>query len=195
MNFKAVPIPEIMRHLPLDARGYPIFFGAYVDQDGIPHFTTNDEAKRAAMIAHDLCSICGKKLLRGRWFVGGPQSAFHERGCYIDMPTHDECVHYALQVCPYLAAPRFSKSIAETKAGQISNAVVMVDPTMIDGRPPLFVAVMAVGQKMVGDNGFQSYVKPSRPYRKVEFWRHGSQLSADEGKALSDAVMNSESYQ
>lgn len=182
------PIPDRMRHLPLDKRGYPIFFGAFVDQDGTPHFTVNDHYKRAEMIRHDLCSICGKKLFRGRWFAGGPMSAFDPKGAYIDMPMHDECVHYALRVCPYLAAPSWAREIGPSKAAEIKTAVVLTDPTMIEGRPPLFVALMAVGQTMTGDE-FQSYVVPHRPYRRVEYWQHGRQLADDVGAALADQFM------
>jgi hypothetical protein len=177
-------IPERMRHLPRDKRGYPIFFGAYIDSDGRPFFTINDEFKRALMIRDDLCSICGYKLLRGRWFTGGPMSAFHDHGAYIDMPMHDECVHYALQVCPYLAVPHWGRSLSEPHLNQVKDAIVAVDPTMIEGRPPLFVAVMAIGQKMTPGNGIQRYVIPKRPYRKIEYWRHGQQLGDAEGKLL-----------
>ena len=185
----AAPIPEQMAHLPLDRRGYPIFFGAYVEPDGTPHFTINCERKRSEMIARDLCSICGKVLLRGRWFVGGPRSAFHPRGCYIDMPTHNECAHYALRVCPYLAAPSYAREVGARKAEVIKSAVIALDPTMIPDRPPLFVALMAVGQKMTGGNGIQSYVKPSRPYRRIEYWRHGEQLPDTLGRMLAEDHM------
>jgi hypothetical protein len=180
------PIPQQMRHLPLDQRGYPIFFGAYIDSDGTPHFTVNDDRKRALMIAHDLCSICGKKLFRGRWFCGGPASALHERGCYIDMPMHGDCIHFALTVCPYLAAPSWSREIATKKAAQVKDAVVLQDPTMIPGRPTLFVVVMAVGQELL-EGG--AYVKPKRPYRQIEYWLHGKRLADDVGAALSATHM------
>ena len=107
-----VPIPARMAHLDRDRRGYPIFFMAYRDQQGRPHFTINDERKRQIVIARDLCSICGAPLLRGRWFLGGDLSAFDANGAYIDPPMHDECVHYALRVCPYLASPSWSHYVA-----------------------------------------------------------------------------------
>jgi hypothetical protein len=178
-------IPERMRHLPCDKRGYPIFFGAYIDPvDGTPHFTINDEEKRQRVIDEDLCSICGRKLLRGRWFVGGPMSAFHPRGAYIDMPMHDECVHYALEICPYIAMPSWSRTVSEQKLKQVNAGLVAIDPTMIPDRPAVFVAVMTVGQRMTGGNGIQRYVVPRRPYRKIEYWRHGQRLSDAEGWLL-----------
>jgi len=141
------------------------------------------------MIARDLCSICGKTLLRGRWFIGGPRSAFHKRGAYIDMPTHAECAHYALRVCPYLAAPSYAREVGKRKAEAVKAGVIAIDPTMIPERPLLFVALMAVGQSMTGSNGFQSYVKPHRPYRKIEYWQHGEQLPDALGRMLATDFM------
>jgi hypothetical protein len=184
MKPSETPLPDRMRQLPRDRRGYPVFFGAFIEADGTPHFTINDERKRVEMVRRDLCSICGQKLLRGRWFIGGSRSAFDPKGAYLDMPMHDECAHYALKVCPYLAAPSYAREIADRKAEAIKTGIVLVDETMIPGRPVVFVAVMAVGQRYVGDrfSGGQ-YVKPARPYRKVEYWQHGRQLTEQEGKA------------
>lgn len=168
------PIPERMAHLPCDHRGYPIPWMVYRDLEDRPHFQINDHVKRMISIDYDLCSICGKKLFRGRWFVGGPMSAYDENGAYIDPPMHDECVHYALKVCPYLAAPRYAHEIGTRTLGKHDrNTLVLTDPTMIDGRPELFVAVMAIGQTLTPGN---EYVRPKRPYRAIEWWRHGKRL-------------------
>jgi hypothetical protein len=102
-----IPIPERMKHLGIDRRGYPIPWSVYRDPDGRPHFTIFNNVLRARGIRDDLCGICGTKLFRGRWFVGGPVSAFDPRGTYIDPPMHHECSSYALTVCPYLAAPNY----------------------------------------------------------------------------------------
>ena len=88
MNWRDVPLPERMQRLDKDQRGLPIPFIVQLDAaTGRQYFTINDERKVEACRQHDLCAICGQKLLRGRWFVGGPASAFHEHGCYIDTPT------------------------------------------------------------------------------------------------------------
>ena len=192
MNVRSIPVPDRMRHLPTDRRGYPIFFGALVGDDGVPFFTINDERKRARMISEDLCSICGKPLFRGRWFCGGPGSAFHDAGCYIDMPMHDECVHYALAVCPYLASPRYVREVAVRQAERAraeTQQIITLDPTMIPDRPLVFVALMTTGQKLLDGNMLQTYVKPARPYRKVEYWQHGRRLDDAAGHALARLAM------
>jgi hypothetical protein len=185
MNARAT-IPDRMRHLDMDARGYAIPFGVLRDADGTPQFAVNNEHERERSIRNDLCSICGTKLLRGRWFVGGPRSAFDSDGAYIDMPMHDECAHYALKVCPYLAAPHYGREVGGTKAAQmLRKPLILIDRTMIADRPPLFVAVMAVGQRMTQGNSFGSYVIPARPHRKVEYWQTGRQLPDAEGAPIA----------
>lgn len=187
MNIKSIPIPAQMKHLPLDPRGYPIFFGALVGKDGSPYFTINDERRREAMIARDLCSICGKRLFKFRWFAGGPQSAFDERGVYIDMPMHDDCVHYALRVCPYLAAPRYIREVGvrQSEMARASDGTFIIeDPIMIPERPEVFVALLARGQTMIDGERAGQYVRPKRPYLRIEHWQHGKMLSKEEVSSL-----------
>jgi hypothetical protein len=171
-----IPIPERMAHLPRDRRGYPIPWSVYHDATGRPHFQINDDVKRAIALARDWCPICANGLWRGRWFVGGPLSAFHPDGAYIDPPMHSECAHYALMACPYLAAPDYAKRIdARTLSKDDKSTMLLVDPTMIPERPEVFVALMTTGQERIGDN-----VRPRRPYSRIEYWRHGKQISEEE---------------
>jgi hypothetical protein len=167
-------IPDRMKHLDIDPRGYPIPWTVFRDNDGRPHFTVNDEMKRIQCLEKDLCPICKGPLLRGRWFFGGPASAFHPDGAYMDPPLHHECMTYAAQVCPYLANPSYLKRIdAKTiDPDKIGGNRVFIDPTQIPTRPSFFVGVMAIGQTI--SNG---YVKPKRPYRALEIWRNGNRIT------------------
>jgi hypothetical protein len=185
MATSTVPIPQRMQRLPRDARGYPIPAGVFIDSAGTPQFTINNEAVRQKHIHEDRCSICGSKLIGGRWFVAGPRSAFLEHGAYYDPPMHDECVHYALKVCPYLAAPSYTKRIDMKRLGDRQvDAMFLVDTTQIPDRPEVFTAVLAYRTVLS-----LLYVKPSRPYIRVEFWRHGVRLDDTEGQAIVDRVM------
>lgn len=191
-----VSIPPRMRHLPLDPRGYPIPHGIYVDSvTKRPHFTVNDEAVRQQTIREDICAICGSKLFRARWSVGGPLSAFHPQGSYIDPPMHLECMTYALQVCPYLAAPNYARRIDESTMTDEEKfrAGVISDPTMIPTRPKVFVAIMHVGQKLISKTpGMVNYIKPNKPFRQTQYWSKGQRLPDKEGYEL--AMLEVESY-
>jgi hypothetical protein len=176
-----VELPWRMRELARDPRGYPVPWIVLVDRAGKPHFTMNDQDKLDQVITRDLCSICGQKNTRGRWFVGGPLSAFHADGAYYDPPMHHECATYALQVCPYLAIGRYAgridgKTLTEPFA-------VMFDGSVIPDRPPLFVSAMAIGQEITPSRHFI----PKRPYRRVEYWRDGELLPAAEAEPIVTA--------
>jgi len=193
----AIRIPDRMAKLERDARGYPIPVTVLRGTDGRPHFTINNEAARQRVIVQDRCPICGQRLLRGRWLVGGPGSAFHARGAYIDPPMHDECVHYALQACPYLAAPSYSRRIDDkTLTPEARKAAgLLFDQTMDPTRPELFVAVMFIGQPrwindFVAGIPVVRHLQPRKPYRKVEYWRHGQQLDPAEGARLAEPMVN-----
>lgn len=183
-----------MRGLDRDLRGYPIPVMVFRDSTGRPHFTINNEATRFLLIMDDQCSICGQKLLRRRWFVGGPLSAFHPNGTYIDPPLHRECLHYAMRVCPYLAMASYTKRIdARTiPDSEYDPHRIFIDSTQIAERPSVFVAVAATGQA-VRTNGTVGpiYVTPKRPYAAVEFWKNGKQISQVEGRVLSEDALRS----
>lgn len=188
-NWQAVPLPPAMAKLKRDHRGYPVPSIVLWDTDGKPHFTINDEQKRQHHLNKDLCSICGNKLLKARWSVGGPGSALHEYGAYIDPPMHYGCMEYALKVCPYLAVPKYFKSREmldkDALKAKVPGLTVLADPTMLDAKPEVFVAVMHVGQAYVMEGQFKRYVRPSRPFRRMEYWSGGKKLDDATGHALA----------
>src|SRR5580765_1656274 len=130
-----------MRKRPRDRRGYPIPKAVYIDNQGKPHFQITDQNELKRLLKFDLCPMCGAKLKDKRWFVGGPKSAFYLMGGYFDPPMHDECAHYALKVCPYLAAPTYSRRIEGKSIKDTDRNIVTVDERVEVDRPPVFVAV------------------------------------------------------
>lgn len=197
-----LPIPDCMKHLDIDRRGYPIPYGVHCDEDGTPNFVVNDEQRRQHAFANDLCHITGKKLHRGRWLVGGPLSAFHEQGSFIDGPAHGEAVHYALSVCPYLASPRYGKSVTDAlgKKAKAKNAnlVLAEEAIMLPDRPAYFLAVM--GSRMEYTRQPEHLTHPAvamlpiqqvrfkRPYIRVQLWQHGAMLVDATTKAKIKAI-------
>lgn len=183
-----VPIPRRMRHLERDKRGYPIPVIVLRDDSGRPHFTINDTLVSERLLAEDKCPICGTLLGRQRWFVGGPLSAFHPMGRYIDQGMHTECCRYALQACPYLAMPNYARRIDVKTLPADDPHAVFLDNSVIPERPELFVAVLARGQMVHRSEG-QTYIEPLRPYTAVEYWRHGRRLDDDAGALLAQQAL------
>jgi hypothetical protein len=183
---RVIELPWRMQHLARDKRGYPVPWVVLVDKAGRPHFTVNDQDKVEEVIKRDLCSICGRPNTRGRWFVGGPLSAFHPRGAYYDPPMHAECARFALQVCPYLAVREYTGRIENRTLKE--PVALSIDKTVIPDRPPLFVNAMAIKQKVD-----RTHFIPHKPFHRVEFWRDGQQISEAEAwpivKAHVDAPL------
>lgn len=185
MSWKDIPIPSRLAKRPTDKRGFPVPAIALVDSDGRPHFTITDEVERQAVIVYSQCALCGQRLGELRWFVGGPMSAFHETGAYLDPAMHGECLKYAMQVCPYLAMPRYTKLIGDKTIdyAKIKGDIREDDPSVIDDRPPLFVAVGALRQINIMEDAWVKYVKPSM-IRSVHYWKHSVKLEREVGEAM-----------
>ena len=178
-----VPIPYRMKHLMRDHRGYAIPWAVFIDDNGKPHLTINDDKKRYFCLTRDRCPICADRLLRGRWFVGGPLSAFHPKGAFADPPMHFECMRYSLQACPYLAAPYYARRIDDKTLDKADSSLLLIDDTMIERRPTVFIAVLARGHRIAKSRILPNAV-PLKPYIKVEYWQHGVQLDNAAGEAL-----------
>lgn len=181
-----IEIPDCMKSLPRDRRGYPVPVTALVERDGTPRYTITDAAKRQEMAREDRCHVTGRKLLRGRWFIGGPMAAFHEHGAFLDGPMLDEASLFAIQTCPFIAAPKYVKRIDDRAVSDETRAeiVVKMNEHAAPDRPPVFVRLMTVGSKLVGDVEGDVFVA-KRPYRNVEFWCCGRRLGFEEGVAIS----------
>lgn len=178
MKISDCVLPDRVARLPRDPRGYPIPWNVLRAADGTPFFTVNDDRKARRALREQLCPICGERLGRWLWFVGGPRSAFDPHGWYIDLPGHRECVTFALAACPYLAAPKYLGRIDVPDPAKLPpEARVLVDETMIPDRPEVFVAVVSDQiEAQPGGPLVVPYVRPKRPYLAYEFWRHGERI-------------------
>jgi len=74
------------------------------------------------------------------WMIGGPLSAFHPQGVYIDTPVHYDCGKYALQVCPYSAVSLYSAK-SQTGLFKIDDFANMLfhNPSVSSDRVSFFV--------------------------------------------------------
>lgn len=96
-------MPERVRRLPRDARGYPVpWFVTWFD--GKPDFRVADAEKVGRAYHRRLCWTCGDPL--GRWFtfVIGPMCAVNRVSS--EPPSHHSCARFAARGCPFLALPK-----------------------------------------------------------------------------------------
>lgn len=179
-----VPVPPKMRLLPRDRRGYPIPWIVQRDLTGRPFFIVNDTEKTTACGRRKVCGICGRKLERDAWMIGGPGSAFHEQGMFLDPPMHYECAAYALKVCPYIGA-RYTGRLEEALSRQgkwPANLRLVITESAIPEQPPFFALARASRVAWaLGSDGAPVF-RPHRPWIGVEFWRWGGQISEAEAR-------------
>jgi hypothetical protein len=177
-----IPVPVRMAKLPRDRRGYPIPETVTITDDGTAHFTINNVEKSHHHLRNGLCAICGQKLYPKRqWLIGGPRSAFDPNGCFLDTPMHEECASYAIQICPYLAAPNYSKRIDDaTMKKSATPTIVFMDETVIVDRPDIFVLGCTDGIT-IKRHMLSNYIYPNRPWKFYQFWQFGKRLPESDG--------------
>jgi len=107
-------MPESVKKLKVDARGYPIpFFVDYLP-DGTPEFRAADPKKLIACVKKSLCWVCGEPLNRSRLgfkatiaFTIGPMCAVNRISS--EPPQHPECAEWSARNCPFLARPHMRR--------------------------------------------------------------------------------------
>lgn len=95
-----IPIPKHLEGRPR-WRGLPIPYIALIKDDGEPDFRVTNEINRRVVMLERLCQLCGNKMGKHLFFVGGPMAAKANR--YFEPQAHLDCVIYAMQVCPFIA--------------------------------------------------------------------------------------------
>ena len=96
------PLPELMRHLPVDKRGWVIpYFVAWVN--GEPEFRAMDPAKWKRCARERLCWVCGQKLGSYLAFTLGPMCTITRTTP--EPPSHRVCAEWSAINCPFLSRP------------------------------------------------------------------------------------------
>src|SRR5437667_1054661 len=100
MRAELEPLPERMRHLRIDDRGYPVpWFVPWVD--GQPEFRAMDAVKRHKAIKDGRCWVCGGSLYgQKKVFVIGPMCGVNRTTA--EPPNHLECARWSARNCPFL---------------------------------------------------------------------------------------------
>lgn len=177
-----VEIPARLRRRPKDRRGYPIPYIVMIDKDGRPHFTINDSRKVQKCVHGKRCGLCGDKLERAAiWFVGGSRCFTQSNGAFIDPPMHEECARYALQVCPFLAAPSYAKRIddrtLDEKAIPDGMFIGVTSAPMRPDQPEVFGLGRCAAFSIIPEGRDFILLPVALPGREkwlhVEFWKGG----------------------
>lgn len=100
------PLPERMRSLPVDDRGYPVpWFVTWVD--GKPEFRVADGRQWAHAVNFKCCWLCGQKLGAIGVFAIGPMCSINRVSS--EPPSHRDCAEFAVRACPFLSRPEMRR--------------------------------------------------------------------------------------
>jgi hypothetical protein len=103
-------------------------------------------------------------------------------------PMLDEASLFAVQTCPFIAAPKYARSVSDKMAqslGAQDMTVIKLHDEAVTARPTIFVRVMTIGHRLVSSSEGDVLFVTKKPYRKVEFWRRGGMVNFEEGVAIS----------
>jgi hypothetical protein len=176
MTYKNWLIPKRMRTLPRDKRGYPIPFIVMINK-GVPLFTVNDFNLVHDCITKALCSVCGKRLTDDLWFVGGSRAFLSSSGAFLDPPMHQECAEYSLRVCPFLAAPNWTRSLGSKIAAALPEGLKLKKAEFVGPlQPELFGLGMTYHYHTLWENNAPKFV--IRYWLFLEWWKNGEVVPA-----------------
>jgi hypothetical protein len=141
-----------------------------VDDAGKPDFRVTDTRRWALAVKLRTCAMCGVALGRNIAFIAGPVS--FETRLFTDLPMHKDCALYAIQVCPFLAAPtmKYAETVRVEGSGFIART-----PEMVSTRPDRFFVATTRGYEVVRlESG--AVVVHATPWDWFEWWRHGKRI-------------------
>jgi hypothetical protein len=112
------PIPPRMQHLPIDERGFPTpWFVAWLNEArtkelppgrGRPDFRVIGGDRIARAVRHQVCWICGQRLLsQPVACVLGPMCSINRISS--EPPSHVQCARFAVRACPFLTRPQMKR--------------------------------------------------------------------------------------
>ncbi|MFK4135920.1 hypothetical protein ACI2KR_27100 [Pseudomonas luteola] len=166
IDLNTIETPDRIKRMKVDSRGYPIPYSVEIDANGKPDFRVIDPQKWFLAAQQKRCGICGEPLGAYVAFVGGPLSI--ENRYFTDLPMHKDCATYALQVCPFIAAPKFSYSHSHSEE-------VKVNEHVSTNRPEKFGLGITKRYSLV-QTGQGDILIHANEFQSIEWWSFGKRI-------------------
>lgn len=166
------PLPQRMRKLAVDERGYPIpYFVAWVN--GKPDHRIADPRKLVLAHRFSLCHVCGDKLGAFKAFVVGPMCGINRISS--DPPSHRECAEWAAVACPFLSRPN-----AKRRAALLPDGVEHAAGIAIQRNPGVTLVWVTKSYRVVRvEGGIGGLFQMGEP-TSVAFYAEGREATIDE---------------
>lgn len=165
-------LPEKMKHLRADKRGYPVpAFVEWVNDE--PDFRIMRRQHWVDCVARRLCWVCGLKLGVSLVFPIGPMCAVNRTTS--EPPCHRECAIWSVKNCPFLSRPHMVRREDDlTREAEKNVAGIMIR------RNPGPVCVWTTkGYKVWRDDKGAPLIRIGGPVR-VEWFAQGRPATRDE---------------
>ena len=119
-----VTLPERMKKLPIDKRGFVI--PAFVQWlNGEPDFRIMNRQYWHDCVVKDLCWVCGEKLGLIRTFCIGPMCCINRTTA--EPPSHRDCAIWSAKNCPFLTRPHMVRREDEFTAQLPDKPGISID--------------------------------------------------------------------
>jgi len=130
------PLPNRMKHLPIDRRGYPVpWFVQWIDEagdgcpmgNGTPEFRVMDHDHLVEAALRQRCWVCGGTLGRYQTFVAGPMCVVNRTSA--EPPSHLDCATFSAIACPFLSRPKAKRREAGMpETGEVPGIMIARNP-------------------------------------------------------------------
>jgi hypothetical protein len=179
-----IPIPKHLEGRPR-WRGLPIPYIALIKDDGEPDFRVTNEINRRVVMIERLCQLCGNKMGRNLFFVGGTMAAKHNQ--YFEPQAHLECVIYAMQVCPFIAGRLEHVDPAQIQKELPGDIHVHVNSGFTTVKNPWWVIKKATGYDLLVVNPAEVLIKPKGIIYETDPL-HAETMTAEEWKEIESEL-------
>lgn len=175
------PLPERMKSLPVDERGYPVpWFVAWVD--GRPEFRAMDGEKLVRAVREKRCWVCGQRLGVHVTFVIGPMCIVNRVSA--EPPSHFECGLWSAVNCPFINNPKAVRREDE----RITNAHLReTSAGCALARNPGVMALWTTRSFEVFDDGQGKPLFQIGEPESVKYFREGREATPEEVRTSVDS--------
>jgi hypothetical protein len=180
MRSGLTPLPDRMKDLGIDARGYPVpWFVPMVN--GQPEFRCMDARKLVLAVKAKLCWVCGQPLGTYKTFVTGPMCLIS--GTNAEPPSHWVCATWSARNCPFLSKPQMVRRENDLPAAMEPGAGLAIQ------RNPGVTAVATMrGYKVFDDGQGKPLIRMGLDeLEHVEWFREGRTATRAEVQASVDS--------
>lgn len=154
VNWKDVPMPQIVANLPKDVRGYPIPANVAM-VNGKPVFKANNGIREQEMAKNMQCSVTAVTMDRSSVrLITSPLNALSRPAVAADAPVHKDALDYSMKVCPYMCLGQYYKGFDMNLADKLNKkhsdeSMLFKSNSPVSAIPPFMMAIHPKHLQMV----------------------------------------------